>query len=99
MFDRTACHYQLVKYTEAEPGLRRFPCPFKQVLDQGKRIGQYDMEIEDVHEQWCSAVWNKYAGFLGIDLDVSECHGAMVEVRLKEIDNVAHPKREAVPVG
>lgn len=96
MFDRTACHYQLVKYTEVEPGVRRFPCPFKLVLEQGKRIGQYDMTIEDVHQQWCVPTWRGYADYLGIAIDVSECHGEMVEVRLKQVENAAEPAREAI---
>ncbi|GIW11094.1 MAG: hypothetical protein KatS3mg061_2151 [Dehalococcoidia bacterium] len=84
MFDRTACHYQLVKFTEVEPGVRRFPCPFRLVLEQGRRIGQYHMELADVHEQWCVATWQGYADYLGVKLEISPCDGGMVEVRLAQ---------------
>ena len=70
--DRTGCHYQLVLETKAEPGKRTWVSPFKRVLEASKRIGQFDLTEQEIHEQWLKPRLLGYARNMGVNLKVSD---------------------------
>lgn len=72
MFDRTSCFYQMLSEWDSEPGMRRYKEPFGYVLDFGKRIGQFDMTIEEIHEIYTKPRYHGYAAQLGLKLEVSD---------------------------
>ena len=55
---------------EAEPGKAIF-VPFKTVLEASKRLGQFDLTEQEIHEQWTVPRLRGYAGTLGVDIRVS----------------------------
>ena len=71
MFERTACLYQLCLDLEVMPGRRTFTFPFSHVLDISRRIGQFDLTDEEVHEHWLRARLEGYAAVLGVAISVS----------------------------
>ena len=71
MFERTACLYQLCLDLEVAPGRRTFTFPFSHVLSISRRIGQFDLTDEEVHEHWLKARLEGYAAVLGVSIDVS----------------------------
>jgi hypothetical protein len=71
IFDHTACHYQLVLETESEPGKRTWISPFRTVLEACKRIGQFDLTEQEVHENWTVPRLMGYADALGVKFKVS----------------------------
>jgi len=71
MFDHTACHYQLVLDTQVEPGKRTWTSPFKTVLEASKRIGQFDLTEQEIHEQWTEPRLMGYARTIGVNIRVS----------------------------
>lgn len=90
MIDATACSYQLYKTIDEEPLARTFPCPYARVHSVGSKIGQFTFSIDEMHEQFCKARYQKYAAELGVDIDISDCHGDSCTVRiLDERDKVA----------
>jgi hypothetical protein len=72
IFDRTACLYQLCLDLESEPGMRRFTFPYTTVLDISRRIGQFDLTDQEMHELWLKPRLLGYAAALGVKLDVSD---------------------------
>jgi hypothetical protein len=72
MFDRTACLYQLCLDLTSSPGRREFTFPFSNVLAIGKRIGQFDMTDQELHEIWLKPRLLGYAEVLGVAIDVSD---------------------------
>ena len=72
MFDRTTCLYQLCLDLTASPGRREFTFPFSTVLSIGKRIGQFDMTDQELHEIWLKPRLHGYAKVLGVQIDVSD---------------------------
>lgn len=70
IFDSSSL-YQLCLDVEAEPGKRRFTFPFTTVLTIARRIGQFDLTDEEVHEIWLKPRLLGYAQVLGVDLEVS----------------------------
>jgi hypothetical protein len=72
MFDRTACHYQLCLDSVTEPGRRVFKAPYGLVLEMGRRIGQFDLTEEEIHEVWTKPRFHGYAAVVGIRLKVSD---------------------------
>jgi hypothetical protein len=72
MFDRTTCLYQLCLDLEASPGKRTFTFPFSHVLDISRRIGQFDLTNEEVHEHWLKARLHGYAAVMGVRIHVSD---------------------------
>lgn len=72
MFDRTSCFYQMLDEWDSEPGMRRYKEPFGYVLEFGKRIGQFDMTVEEIHEIYTKPRYHGYAAQLGLKLDVSD---------------------------
>ena len=71
MFDRTSCFYQMLEEWDSEPGMRRYKEPFGYVLEFGKRIGQFDMTVEEIHEIYTKPRYHGYAAQLGLELDVA----------------------------
>ena len=72
LFDRTACHFQLALENEAEEGMRRWKEPFGYVLYQAKRIGQFDLTVEEIHEQFVKPRFYGYAKDMGVEIEVSD---------------------------
>lgn len=71
IFDHTACHYHLVLETESEPGKRTWRSPFKTVLDACRKIGQFDLTEQEIHENWTVPRLMGYADALGVKFKVS----------------------------
>ena len=72
IFDRTACHYQLCLENEsAAPGIRRWRSPFGKVLDKCRKLGQFDLTEEWIHENWTRPRLLGYAKAMGVDMRVS----------------------------
>lgn len=72
MFERTPCLYQLCLDLEVSPGTRRFTFPFSHVLDVSRKIGQFDLTNEEVHEHWLKARLLGYAEAMGVRIHVSD---------------------------
>jgi hypothetical protein len=72
MFDRTACLYQLCLDLKSEPGKRTFTFPFTNVLTVSRRIGQFDLTDQEVHEIWLKPRLYGYAAVLGVRIHVSD---------------------------
>lgn len=72
MFDRTACLYQLCMDLTASPGKREFTFPFSTVLDISRKIGQFDLTDQEVHETWLKPRLLGYAEVLGVRINVSD---------------------------
>ncbi len=71
MFERTDCWYQLVLDYKVEPGRRTWRSPFRTVLEMGKRIKQFDLTEQEIHEQWTTPRMLGYAADLGIKVRIS----------------------------
>ncbi len=71
IFDHTACHYQLALDTVAEPGKRIYTSPFRVVLEASRRIGQFDLTEQEIHDHWTVPRYQGYAQALGVQLEVS----------------------------
>jgi hypothetical protein len=72
MFDRTACLYQLCLDLKAEKGRREFTFPFTTVLNISRKIGQFNMTDQEVHELWMKPRLHGYAACVGVQVDVSD---------------------------
>ncbi len=72
LFDRTACHYQLALENEAGEGMRRWKEPFGYVLEQCRRIGQFDLTVEEIHEKFIKPRLYGYAKDMGVKIHVSD---------------------------
>lgn len=72
MFDRTSCFYQMLDEWDSEPGMRRYREPFGYVLEISKRIGQFDLTVEEIHEIYTKPRYYGYAEQLGLDIEVSD---------------------------
>lgn len=72
MFDRTPCLYQLCLDLEVVPGRRTFTFPFTHVLEVARRIGQFDLTSEEIHETWLKPRLYGYAEVLGVEIHVSD---------------------------
>ena len=71
LFERTDCWYQMVLDWKVEPGRRTWRSPFHTVLEMGKRIGQFDLTEQEIHEQWTTPRLLGYADTIGIRIRVS----------------------------
>jgi len=72
MFDRTTCLYQLCLDLEASPGKRTFTFPFSTVLNISRKIGQFDLTDEELHETWLKPRLYGYAEVMGVRIHVSD---------------------------
>lgn len=70
--ERTACHYQLVLETEAEPGKRTWKSPWGHVLAPSKRLGMFDLTEQEIHETWFVPRVMGYAKDMGVNIKVSD---------------------------
>lgn len=70
--DDNTCHYQMVLDTHAEPGLRRWKSPYGRVLDVSRRIGQFDLTEEEIHQKYTKPRLLGYAQDIGVEIDVSD---------------------------
>lgn len=71
LFDRTACHYALAMTSTGEGRSRTWQDPFEYVLTQCRRIGQFDLTPQEIHETWTTPRLMGYAASMGIKLSVS----------------------------
>jgi len=71
LFERTDCWYQLVLEWTVEPGRRSWRSPFHTVLAMGKRIGQFDLTEQEIHEEWTVPRIQGYAADIGIKVKIS----------------------------
>lgn len=85
IFDRTACHYQLALDTTGTGNKREYTAPYGTVLEMGKRIGQFDMTEQEVHEIWTKPRLNGYADAMGIKLKISDI-GADKKITVELVD-------------
>ncbi len=72
LFDRTACHYALALDTTGEPGMRTWTSPFSRVLEASKRIGQFDLTEQEIHEQWTVPRLMGFGKAMGVKLKISD---------------------------
>jgi hypothetical protein len=70
--ERTACHYQLVLETEAEPGKRTWKSPWGHVLAPSKRMGMFDLTEQEIHETWFVPRILGFAKDMGVNVKVSD---------------------------
>ena len=72
MFDRTSCFYQMLDEWDSEPGMRRYKEPFGYVLEISKRIGQFDLTVDEIHEIYTKPRYYGYAKQLGLEIEVTD---------------------------
>jgi hypothetical protein len=72
LFDRTACHYALALTSGGEGRKRSWKEPFGHVLAQCRKIGQFDLTENEIHEQWTRPRLLGYARSMGVELRVSD---------------------------
>jgi len=72
LFDRTACHYGLALTSGGDGNSRSWKEPFGHVLKECRKIGQFDLTVEEVHEHWTRPRLLGYARSMGIELKVSD---------------------------
>ena len=72
MFERTPCLYQLCLDLEVSPGRRSFTFPYHARADIARRIGQFDLTDQELHEIWLKPRLLGYAEVLGVKIDVSD---------------------------
>lgn len=72
LFDRTACHYALALTSTGEGRTRRWKEPFGHVLKECRKIGQFDLTVEEIHEHWTRPRLLGYAQTMGVNLKVSD---------------------------
>jgi len=70
--ERTACHYQLVLETEAEPGKRTWQSPWGNVLNACKRMEMFDLTEQEIHETWFVPRVQGYADAMGVKVKISD---------------------------
>ena len=72
LFDRTACHYGLALTSAGDGNSRSWKEPFGYVLVQCQKIGQFDLTVTEIHEQWTRPRLLGYARTMGVELRVSD---------------------------
>ena len=72
LFDRTACHYALALTSTGDGRQRSWKEPFGYVLKQCRKIGQFDLTEQEIHEQWTRPRLLGYARSMGVELTVSD---------------------------
>lgn len=71
LFDRTACHYALALTSTGEGRKRSWKSPFGHVLTQCRKIGQFDLTEQEIHEHWTIPRLVGYGDSMGVKLRVS----------------------------
>ncbi len=72
LFDRTACHYALALDSGGNGNSRSWSEPFNHVLTACKKIGQFDLTPEEIHETWTKPRLIGYARAMGVEITVSD---------------------------
>lgn len=72
LFDRTACHYGLALTSAGQGRRRSWKEPFGHVLEQCRKLGQFDLTVQEIHEQWTRPRLLGYARCMGVELTVSD---------------------------
>jgi hypothetical protein len=72
LFDRTACHYALALTSSGDGRKRTWKEPFGHVLTQCRKIGQFDLTEQEIHEQWTRPRLVGYARAMGVELKISD---------------------------
>jgi hypothetical protein len=72
MFERTPCLYQLCLDLDVSPGRRTFTFPFTHVLEISRKIGQFDLTDEELHDIWLRPRLLGYAEAMGVKIQVSD---------------------------
>jgi len=70
--DDNSCHYQLVLETHAEPGVRTWKSPYGRVLEVSRRIEQFDLTEEEIHQRYTKPRLLGYAQTMGVNISVSD---------------------------
>lgn len=70
--ERTACHYQLVLDTQAEPGKRSWKSPWGNVLKACSRMQMFDLTEQEIHDTWYKPRIAGYAKDMGVNVKVSD---------------------------
>ncbi len=71
LFDRTACHYALALDSHGEGRERTWTSPFRRVLPECRKIGQFDLTEPEIHECWTVPRLTGYGHDMGVTLEVS----------------------------
>ncbi|MEZ5565262.1 MAG: hypothetical protein R3F24_06960 [Gammaproteobacteria bacterium] len=71
LLDRTACHYGLALTSSGEGRSRTWKDPFNHVLTQCRKIGQFDLTSQEIHENWTIPRLTGYGNSMGIKLEIS----------------------------
>ena len=71
LFDRTACHYGLALTSGGEGRRRSWKEPFGHVLEQCRKLGQFDLTVQEIHDHWTRPRLEGYARSMGVKLEVS----------------------------
>lgn len=72
LFDRTACHYALALTSEGEGLKRSWKEPFGHVLAACRKIGQFDLTVEEIHRDWTRPRIEGYGRTMGVAMKVSD---------------------------
>jgi hypothetical protein len=72
LVDDNSCHYQLVMETQSEPGMRTWKSPYGRVLEVSRRIGQFDLTEEEIHQRYTRPRLLGYAETMGVNIHVSD---------------------------
>lgn len=71
LFDRTACHYALALTSSGDGNSRTWKDPFGWVLTQCRKIGQFDLTSQEIHETWTIPRLLGYGAAMGVKLKVT----------------------------
>jgi len=85
LFDRTACHYGLALDSEGSGHSRTWSEPFNHVLTACKKIGQFDLTPEEIHENWTKPRLYGYAKAMGAEIKISDI-GADRKITVELVD-------------
>ncbi len=72
LFDRTACHYGLALTSTGTGMSRTWKEPFGHVLEQCRKIGQFDLTVEEIHNHWTKPRLEGYGRSMGVNMQVSD---------------------------
>lgn len=71
LFDRTACHYALALTSTGDGNSRTWKDPFGWVLAQCRKLGQFDLTSQEIHETWTIPRLLGYGAAMGVKLKVT----------------------------
>ena len=71
MFEGTSISYQLFERITVQPGIRTFPCPYKEMLANCKKyLLTFSLEWNDICARWCTPTWTGVAETIGLKISV-----------------------------